>query len=375
VTSAGRIAVAMSGGVDSSAAAALLKEQGYDLVGFSMQLWDQQRNAASGERRTGRCCSVDDLYDARGVAARLKFPYYVVNFQKEFEQTVVRTFIESYRSGYTPSPCALCNSYMKFDHLVDMADGIEATHVATGHYARVDRDVRTGRYQLYKGRHNEKDQSYFLFGLTQDQLARAMFPLGELQKNEVRDIARRHGLEVAEKPESQEICFVPDDDYAAFIERHYEDVCGDPETTDPFPAGDIVSSSGRVMGNHQGIHHYTIGQRRGLGIAHHSPLYVVDLDPAQNRVIVGERSELAVETCRLVGLNWIAFTGLEGVIRAAVKIRSRHPEASATITPLDDRMVQVDFDVPQHAVTPGQAAVLYQEDRVLGGGWISRQHP
>jgi tRNA-specific 2-thiouridylase len=365
----------MSGGVDSSAAAALLKDQGYDLVGFSMQLWDQQRNSpASGERRLGRCCSIDDLYDARGVAARLKFPYYVVNFQKEFEQTVVRTFIESYRSGYTPSPCVLCNSYMKFDHLVETADGIEATHVATGHYARVDRDARTGRYQLYKGRHQEKDQSYFLFGLTQEQLARAMFPLGELQKHEVRDIARRHGLEVAEKPESQEICFVPDDDYAGFIERHYKDVC-EPETNNPFPAGEVVSTSGRVVGNHQGIHHFTVGQRRGLGIAHSSPLYVIDLDPTQNRVIVGERRELAVQSCRLVGPNWIAFAVLEGVMRAAVKIRSRHPEATATITPLDDGSVQVDFDVPQYAVTPGQAAVLYQEDRVLGGGWISRQHP
>jgi tRNA-specific 2-thiouridylase len=363
----------MSGGVDSSTAAALLRDQGCDLVGFSMQLWDQKRNATQEEGvRSGRCCSLDDLYDARSVAARLKFPYYVVNLEKEFEQLVVKKFIENYRDGMTPSPCVLCNSHLKFDRLVRMAEEVEASHVATGHYARVMRDSETGRHLLLRGLDRGKDQSYFLFELTQEQLARAMFPLGELTKREVREIARRHGLEVAEKPESQEICFVPDGNYAAFIEKHCEDVLGETMPAGSFQAGEIVNSAGSALGRHEGIHHFTIGQRRGLGIAHTEPLYVIDIRPAENRIVVGERRQIGRRTCRIVRPNWISIAPPSGPIRALAKIRSRHQESPATITPLSDGSFGVEFDSSQAAISPGQACVFYEEDRVVGGGWISR---
>ncbi len=366
-----RIAVAMSGGVDSSTAAALLKDEGYDLVGFSMQLWDQKRNGAD-EPVVSRCCSLDDLYDARGVAARLGFPYYVVNFQKEFERRVVKGFIESYRDGYTPSPCVLCNSHLKFDHLIRMAEEVNAGRVATGHYARVALDEDTGRYLLLRARDRNKDQSYYLFALTQEQLSKAMFPLGEFGKAEVRQIARRHGLEVAEKPESQEICFIPDGDYAGFIERHYDDVVGRTNAEDPFPAGDIVDSGGQVLGRHGGIHHYTIGQRRGLGISNAEPLYVIELRPERRQVVVGERGELCRSSCRVVKPNWVSIQAPSGEIRVSAKIRSRHPDAPAIAAPLEDGSVFVEFDDPQLAISPGQACVFYQEDRVVGGGWIAR---
>ena len=367
----GRVAVAMSGGVDSSAAAAVLKEEGYDVVGFSMQLYDQRRNGPEEDvRRSGRCCALDDLYDARQVASRLGIPHYVVNFEHEFEQLVVQSFIEDYRNGLTPSPCVLCNSRMKFDHLVKLAAKVEAGHVATGHYARVTRDEQTGRYLLLKGLDLEKDQSYFLFELRQEQLARAMFPLGGLDKASVRQIARRYGLEVAEKAESQEICCVSDGDYASFVERHLREEGGRRESF----AGEIVDPEGRVVGTHPGIHHYTIGQRRGLGIAHSAPLYVIDLQPREKRVIVAERSRLAKSVFRAERANWIAVPEPAEPLRAAVKIRSRHAEAPATVTPSAGGSVQVEFDVPQMAVTPGQAAVFYQGDRVLGGAWITRDN-
>ncbi len=367
------IAVAMSGGVDSSTAAAILKSEGYNLVGFSMQLWDQKRNdARAGERASSRCCSLEDLYDARGVAAKLGFPYYVVNFQREFEARVVRHFIERYRDGYTPSPCVLCNSHLKFDHLIRMAEEVNAGRVATGHYARVMRDEETGRFLLLKARDRNKDQSYYLFELTQEQLAKAMFPLGNLGKEQVRQIARRHGLDVAEKPESQEICFVPDGDYAGFIERHYDDVVGKTDRNDPFPGGDIVDSTGRVLGKHAGIHHYTIGQRKGLGLAHATPLYVIELRPESRQVVVGERTELGKKSCHVVALNWVSIPAPGNTIRIKAKIRSRHPDAPATAAPCDDGSVLVEFDHPQLAISPGQACVFYQDDRVVGGGWIAR---
>jgi tRNA-uridine 2-sulfurtransferase len=370
-----RVAVAMSGGVDSSTAAAILDEQGYDVIGFSMQLWDQRRSGAAGEPVPhGRCCSLDDLYDARSVAARIGFPYYVVNFQKEFEATVVKSFIESYRAGLTPSPCVLCNSRMKFDHLLKLAEDVQARRIATGHYARVVWDDGRQRHLLMRARDRNKDQSYFLFELTRQQLGRAMFPLGGLDKAEVRDIARRHGLEVADKPESQEICFIPDDDYAGFIERHYAEMAGvdaGPEVRVPQP-GEIVDADGKVLGRHAGVHRFTIGQRRGLGIAHPTPLYVIELRPDEREVVVGERSRLAQKSCRVERANWIATEPPTAPLRVQAKIRSRHPEAAATVSPERDGRFLVEFDSPQMAVTPGQACVFYDGEVILGGGWIAR---
>ena len=364
----GRVAVAMSGGVDSSAAAAILKEQGYDVVGFSMQLWDQRRDSSGKERRPAGCCSLDDLYDARQVASRLAIPHYVVNFEREFEQIVVRSFVADYRHGLTPSPCVLCNSRMKFGRLLQFARDVQANHVATGHYARVIEDRQSGRHLLLKGVDADKDQSYFLFELSQQQLAAAMFPLGGLDKADVRRIARQHGLQVAAKAESQEICFVADGDYARFVEAYHPEEWTPPESL----AGEIIDQNGKVVGRHAGIHRYTIGQRRGLGIAHSVPLYVTDIRSREKRVVVGERARLARSSCLIERANWIATPELTAPLRVSVKIRSRHPEAPATIAPLAPGEARVDFDAPQMAVTPGQAAVLYHGEQVLGGGWIVR---
>jgi tRNA-uridine 2-sulfurtransferase len=370
----GRIAVAMSGGVDSSTAALILGEAGWDLVGFSMKLWDQNRNGyQKADFQSGGCCSPEDFQDARKVAARLKIPYYVVDFQKEFEQTVVRAFIENYRDGYTPSPCVLCNSHMKFDRLMRMACDVQASHVATGHYARTMYDEETGRYRLLRAADANKDQSYFLFELSQAQLAKAVFPLGDLSKAEVREIARRKGLFVADKSESQEICFIPDGDYAAFIEYHYNRIIPPAGMENPFASGTIVDMNGRILGVHSGIHRFTIGQRRGLGIAHPSPLYVLELRPREKEVVVGERAQLSKRRCRVVRPNWISLVRLSEPLRIKAKIRSRHPEAPAMISPMDDGSVEVSFDDPQPAVSPGQACVFYQEDTVVGGGWIERE--
>jgi tRNA-uridine 2-sulfurtransferase len=367
-----RAAIAMSGGVDSSAAAAILKEAGYDLVGFSMQLWDQKRSGLGGDEVTSiRCCSLDDLYDAREVAARLKIPYYVVDFQKEFERTVIRSFIENYRIGLTPSPCVLCNSRMKFDRLARMAEEIQMPRIATGHYARIARDQESGRHLLLQACDKHKDQSYFLFELSQEQLANAIFPLGDLEKEQVRQIARRCGLPVAEKAESQEICFIPDGDYAAFIE-HYHDAEGRSSASRPFSEGKIVDVEGHTLGTHRGIHHYTIGQRRGLGIAHSFPLYVLELRPEDNTVIVGGRSQLGKRHCRIIRPNWISISNLTAPLHVRAKIRSRHAAAPANISPAEDGSVEVIFDSPQPAISPGQACVFYQGEKVVGGGWIDR---
>jgi tRNA-specific 2-thiouridylase len=362
----------MSGGVDSSAAAALLKEQGHELVGFTMQLWNQNRNISvdeNGDPLPSRCCSLDDVYDARRVAESLDFPFYVLNLEREFEESVVEPFIQSYLSGETPIPCVACNSRLKFASLDRMARSLGCDKVATGHYARVEHDEANQRYRLFRGRNYAKDQSYFLWELTQDQLSRAYFPLGEMQKEDVRDIARHANLPTANKPESQEICFVPDGKYSEFIDRYLDHEGRASE----LPAeGDIVTASGEVVGSHSGIHRYTIGQRRGLGIAHEKPLYVLQIERAKNQIVVSEVQDLACGEFTARGVNWVAFDEPSGSVRANVKVRYRHDPAPATIHPLPDTCARIVFDEPQRAITPGQATIFYDGDEVVGGGWIIR---
>lgn len=365
-----KIAVAMSGGVDSSAAAAILKEQGHELVGFTMQLWNQRRGInvdENGEPLPSRCCSLDDVYDARRVAEELGFPFYVLNLEKEFERDVVQPFVNSYLDGETPIPCVACNSRLKFASLDKLALSLGCEKVATGHYARVDFDEATKRYRLLRGRDSQKDQSYFLWELTQDQLSRALFPLGELSKSDARQAARDNELAVAEKKESQEICFVPDGDYAGFIERYLE---AEAQTNRLPPSGEIVTSSGTVLGAHGGIHRYTVGQRRGIGISRSKPLYVLGIDSDQNQVIVGGDDELLSNGFTAAGVNWIAFDDSLEDVRAEVRVRYRHTAAPATISPINEGRVSITFDEPQRAITPGQATVFYRGEEVLGGGWI-----
>ena len=362
------IAVAMSGGVDSSTVAGLMQRQGHRVVGLTMQLWNQRRLPhLAAESVTGRCCSLDDVYDARRVAERLGIPYYVVNFERRFEEQVVRPFIAEYLAGRTPIPCTLCNNFIKFDQFLELAAGVGAERIATGHYARVSCDLATGRYLLRRGADPAKDQTYFLFGLTQPQLARTLFPLGEMTKPQVRALARELDLPVAEKDDSQEICFVPNGDYAAFIEAYFAEQGIAPRRT----RGEIVSTDGRPLGEHCGVHHFTVGQRRGLGVAVGEPLYVISTDAATQRVVVGPNHDLLRDRLTAGQVNWIAIEQLREPVRAGVKIRNKHEAALATLSPTADATrVEVLFDAPQRAVTPGQAAVFYQGDAVLGGGWI-----
>ncbi|MCS6873217.1 MAG: tRNA 2-thiouridine(34) synthase MnmA [Pyrinomonadaceae bacterium] len=368
-----KIAVAMSGGVDSSTAAAILKHEGHELIGFTMQLWNQRRNLSldeNGDPLPSRCCSLDDVYDARRVAESLGIPFYVLNLEREFEKDIVEPFVESYLSGETPIPCVACNSRLKFSSLDRLAKSLGCDKVATGHYARVEFDNRKKVYRLFRGRNHWKDQSYFLWELSQDQLSRALFPLGEMTKEKVRHLASEFGLYTANKAESQEICFVPDGNYAEFIERYLK--TEDREDELPLP-GEIVNTKGEVIGKHLGIHRYTIGQRRGLGIAQGKPLYVVKIEKAKNRIIVGEEEELFSSTFFVRSVNWILPENFEKEsIRAKVKVRYRHEPAFATIYNIEGGRAKIIFDEPQRAITPGQAAVFYQEDEVLGGGWIER---
>jgi tRNA-uridine 2-sulfurtransferase len=350
-----RIVVAMSGGVDSSVAAGLLVRDGHDVIGLSMQLYDQQQ----GEIRFGSCCTLDDLYDARRVAHAIGIPHYIVNFERKFEEHVLSDFVREYASGRTPIPCVHCNGDLKFASLVERAESFGAEAVATGHYAQVDFDESTRRYRLKRGMDPRKDQSYFLFTLTQPQLSRARFPVGALSKPEVREEARRLGLRVAGKPDSQEICFVPAGEHPEFVARRAE-----------IGGGVIRDTDGRVLGHHEGIHRFTIGQRKGLGIASGIPLYVVDIDAASAAVTVGPREALDRTTLTASRVNWISGDAPAAPIRAAARIRYRHAEAPATITPIDADRAHVVFDTPQAAVTPGQAVVFYDGDCVLGGGWI-----
>ena len=362
-----RIVVAMSGGVDSSVAAALLAEQGHEVVGVSMQLYPStasgQADSAGGTgdgRLFGSCCTIDDLNDARRVAATIGIPHYILNFERQFDETVMSNFVREYVAGRTPIPCAHCNSDVKFASLLTRARGFDAERLATGHYARIDR-AADGRYRLRRGVDAGKDQSYFLFSLSQEQLARAAFPVGDLDKATVRGHARRLGLRVAAKPDSQEICFVPSGDYAAFVERRA------PEAIRP---GRIVDGAGTTMGTHEGIHRYTVGQRKGLGLSAGVPLYVVGIDAARGEVAVGPRDALERRALSASGVNWVAGPAPGSWVAVTAQIRHRHPAAPARVRALDDGRVELEFDTPQIAITPGQAVVWYDGDEVLGGGWI-----
>ena len=353
-----KIVIAMSGGVDSSVAAALLKQRGREVVGISLQLWNY---SADSTERFGTCCSLDDLGDARRVADRVGIPFYILNMEKEFEEEVVDYFVSEYLKARTPIPCTLCNQRLKFDHLISRAEGFGYQRVATGHYALVVNDEATGRFTIKRGRDRSRDQSYFLFNLSQEQLSRLEFPLGDTDKKEVRRMAKELGLTVADKSESREICFVPDNDYASFIEKR---VSGE-----SFREGDIVNADGEILGKHRGYPAFTIGQRKGLNIGGlKEPHYVTAIDPDKNEITVGLKSSLYRSEFFANKVNWCLPR--QGMFEAQVQIRYLHNGSTARVTPLPDERVRVEFLEPQLSITPGQSAVFYVDDCIVGGGWI-----
>jgi tRNA-uridine 2-sulfurtransferase len=348
----------MSGGVDSSATAALLLEQGYDVVGITLKLWPQD----CVNRAEDKCCGPQAVTDARAVCHKLDIPYYLIDEAEQFQTKVIQYFADEYKAGRTPNPCVMCNQNLKFGRLIDRADQLGAQFIATGHFARLE-CRGDGRLLLKRGRDLKKDQSYFLFSLRQDQLARAMFPLGEKTKSDTREVARHCQLKTADKEESMEICFVPDNNYGKFLQQ---------ANLAQKHRGEIVDLHGRVLGQHDGIEFYTIGQRKGLGVSSPKPLYVIELDAANNRVVVGDdsaldRDEFVVDRC-----NWIPFDHPSTRMEVTAKIRYNHPGTPATVTPLGNGSAKVKLRTPQRAITPGQAAVFYQDDLVVGGGWIVR---
>ena len=347
--------IAMSGGVDSSVAALLMKNKGYDCIGCTMKLFDNN-DAGVSESRT--CCSLDDVEDARSVAFRLGIPYYVFNFSEEFREKIIGKFISSYENGMTPNPCIDCNRYMKFEKLLARAEILGCEYLVTGHYARIARE--NGRFVLKKALDDSKDQSYVLYTLTQEQLGHVMFPLGSLTKQEARNIAEKNGFVNADKPDSQDICFVPDGNYASVIERH---------TGKSSQPGCFVGMDGNVLGYHKGIIHYTVGQRRGLGISSTEPLYVCGIDKENNAIILGRRQDLFKKETDVTDINWISGEVPSFPVCCKVKIRYRHSEQPATVMP-DGNGAHIVFDEPQRAITPGQSAVFYDGDTVLGGGTI-----
>lgn len=352
--------IAMSGGVDSSMAAKLTKEAGYECIGCTMKLFDNEDIGMDGE---SKCCSSDDVYDAGKVAYGLGMPYYVFDFKEEFRHQVMDKFIKSYSEGETPNPCIDCNRFLKFDKLLKRADEIGYDYIVTGHYARVEKDEKTGKFLLKKGVDESKDQSYVLYSLTQAQLSRLLLPLGGLHKSEVREMAEKAGFVNADKPDSQDICFVPDGDYAKMIETYLGKT---------FPRGEFVDLDGKVIGEHKGLIHYTIGQHKRLGQAFGKPMYVCRIDAAKNQIALGSNEDTFSPKATAKDFNWISGEVPEGEVRCKVKTRYKQKEQQATARALNDdgSEVEIIFDEPLRAVTPGQAAVLYDGDTVLGGGTI-----